>query len=61
MIITVNLVDGLIFLYLTDTPWTNTTLLGVTGVPFTDGNIFNRFNNSVIIFYAFASSGRNNN
>ena len=34
MMIRVNLVDVLIFVDPIDTPWTNTTLYGVPGVPF---------------------------
>jgi hypothetical protein len=34
MIITVNLVNVLMLLDPIDTPWTNTTLYGVPGVPF---------------------------
>jgi hypothetical protein len=40
MKITVNLIDVLILLDPIDTPWTNTTLYGVPGVPFYSDNNF---------------------
>jgi hypothetical protein len=42
-----------------DTPWTNTTLYGVTGVPFYCDNNFNWANNFFIIVYSKASVSRN--
>jgi hypothetical protein len=41
MIIRVNLVNVLILVDPIDTPWTNTTLYGVPGVPFYCDNNFN--------------------
>jgi hypothetical protein len=56
MMIRVNLVDVLILLDPIDTPWTNTTLYGVSGYP--GDNNFNCFHNNVIICFSLVYRNR---